>query len=133
MIFPELTAYSDWGLLALRITVGVIFIVHGWPKLTNARGMTQAFGQSNLALIAFFTALGAVETFGGIAMVIGLWTQPISIAFAIIMVGAIALKNTMMKTGFTAQNTAGWEFDFALLGATLALLLVGPGRLVVLA
>jgi uncharacterized membrane protein YphA (DoxX/SURF4 family) len=45
------------------------------------------------------------------------------------MVGAIVLKNTQWKTGFMAQQTTGWEFDFVLLAANLLMFLTGPGRL----
>jgi uncharacterized membrane protein YphA (DoxX/SURF4 family) len=53
----------------------------------------------------------------------------VAAAFVVIMLGAIALKNTMMKTGFTAQQATGWEFDFILLFANILLLLAGPGSL----
>jgi putative oxidoreductase len=133
MIFPGLAAYADWGLFALRLVVGIIFVVHGWPKLTNARGMASAFGQAGTGMIVFLTALGAVETLGGIAMILGIWVQIAAIVLALVMVGAIGAKNTMMKTGFTAQQATGWEFDLTLLAANLVLLTTGPGRIAVLA
>jgi len=119
-------------LLFLRIAIGIIFIVHGWPKLTNARGMVQAFGQNNPGLVAFFTVQGAVEALGGVLLIVGIWTQIVNLIFALIMVGAIGLKNTMWKTGFMAMNATGWEFDFILLAANLALLTLGPGQLALL-
>jgi uncharacterized membrane protein YphA (DoxX/SURF4 family) len=54
MIFSELAEHSEWGLLALRIAIGVIFIVHGWPKITGARRMA-AMSQL-LAGLRFWTA-----------------------------------------------------------------------------
>ena len=132
MIFPELADLSDLALLALRVVLGAIFLVHGWPKLTGARGMAQAFGQANPGVIAFFTIQGLVESAGGVAMALGAGTQLVAIAFMVIMVGAIALKNTMMKTGFTAQQTTGWEFDLALLAASFVILTHGAGRFALL-
>lgn len=128
MIFPGLADLSDHAMLVLRVIVGVIFVIHGWPKLTGARGMAQAFGRPSPGVIAFFTAQGLVETAGGVAMALGVVTQLAAIAFVVIMIGATALKNTMMKTGFMAQQTTGWEFDLALLGANLVILTHGPGR-----
>jgi uncharacterized membrane protein YphA (DoxX/SURF4 family) len=43
MIFPELAEQSEWGLLALRVAVGAIFIVHGWPKITGPEGWPRGW------------------------------------------------------------------------------------------
>jgi len=129
MLVPDLVDFADWGFLGLRLAIGIIFVVHGWPKVTGARAMAAAMGQPSRAAVAFFTVQGLVETLGGIALALGVLTQPVAAAFMVIMLGAIGLKNTMMKTGFMAQQTTGWEFDFVLLFANLLLVLAGPGRL----
>lgn len=129
MLFPDLVDLADWGFLGLRVAIGIIFVVHGWPKVTGARGMAAAMGQPSSAAVAFFTVQGVVEVAGGLAIALGLLTQLVAAAFVIIMLGAIGLKNTMMKTGFSAQQATGWEFDFVLLFANLLLLLAGPGSL----
>ncbi len=132
MLVPDLGTYVDWGLLALRAAVGIIFIIHGWPKITGARGMAEAMGRPGTAGVAFITVQGLVEAVGGVLLILGIWTQLVSVLFAIIMVGAIYLKNTMMKTGFMSMQATGWEFDFVLLAANLALLTLGPGAIAVL-
>jgi putative oxidoreductase len=132
MIF-ELAEHSEWGFLALRIAVGVIFIVHGWPKITGARGMAAMMsgGEAKPALVVLFTVQGLVEAGGGVLLILGVLTQLVAIAFMIIMVGAIALKVGKLKTGFMATQTTGWEFDFVLLAANLLLFFTGPGRLAI--
>jgi putative oxidoreductase len=131
MTFPGLAEQSEWGFLALRIAVGIIFIVHGWPKITGGRGMAAAMGggQARPVLVGVFTAQGLVEVGGGVLMILGVLTQLVAAAFSIIMIGAIVLKNTQWKTGFMAQQTTGWEFDFVLLAANLLLFFTGPGSL----
>jgi putative oxidoreductase len=133
MIF-ELGQHSEWGLLALRVAVGVIFIVHGWPKVTGARGMAAALGggQAKPAMVGMVTIQGLVEAGGGALLILGVLTQLVVAAFMIIMVGAIALKTTRFTTGFMSQQTTGWEFDFVLLAANLLLFLTGPGRIAIL-
>jgi putative oxidoreductase len=133
MLFPELAEQSEWGLLALRIAVGAIFIVHGWPKITGARGMAAAMGggEAKPAMVGIFTVQGIVETGGGILMILGVLTQVVAIAFMIIMLGAIALKTTRLKVPFMAMQATGWEFDLVLLTANLLLFFTGPGRLAV--
>src|SRR5919108_2940231 len=101
MIFPGLAELSEWGLLALRIAVGAIFIVHGWPKIAGGRGMAAAMGggEAKPVLVGVFTLQGIVEVGGGVLMILGVLTQLVAIAFIAIMVGAIVLKITQWKTG----------------------------------
>jgi putative oxidoreductase len=128
VVFPGLVKHRDWGLLALRVAVGIVFIVHGWPKLANAESMSGMFGGPNPISTALVAMQGLVETLGGIALILGLWAQLVAVAFALIMLAAITLKNTVFPTGFASPTTTGWEFDFVLLAANVAILLVGPGR-----
>jgi putative oxidoreductase len=121
VLFPKLTAYSDWGLLALRIAIAIIFIAHGWPKMMNPPPPSMAF----------FPIQGAFEVLGGAALLLGILAQLLNVGFIVIMLGAIYLKITMFSVPFMASNTTGWEFDFLILAANIALLLVGPGKLVV--
>jgi putative oxidoreductase len=131
MLVPEFGDFVDFGLLALRASVGIIFIVHGWPKLTQARtmgtGMAQMAGMSPTVMTWWMAAQGALEVGGGLLLIAGVWTQLVSLIFIVLMAGAIGLKISMMKTGFTAQQSTGWEFDLVLLAANLLLLLTGPG------
>ncbi|MGH2678117.1 MAG: DoxX family protein [Actinomycetota bacterium] len=133
MVFEGLAEFAEWGFLALRIAVGVIFIWHGWPKITGARGMAAAMGggEAKPALVGMVTIQGVVEAGGGVLMILGVLTQLVALAFIIIMIGAIALKNTMWKTGFMSQQTTGWEFDLVLLAANLLLFLAGPGEIAI--
>jgi putative oxidoreductase len=133
VLVPELAEQTEWGLLALRVAVGVIFIVHGWPKITGARGMAAALGggQAKPALVGMVTAQGVVEAGGGVLLILGVLTQLVAVAFMIIMIGAIVFKITKFKTGFMSQQTTGWEFDLVLLAASLLLLFTGPGRLAI--
>jgi putative oxidoreductase len=136
MLVPALTDHAGWGLLALRAAVGIIFIVHGWPKLTQARttgaGFAQTIGQSPSVGYAWMLAQGVVEVAGGVLLIAGILTQLVAAAFIVIMLGAIFFKVRIWKTGFMAQQTTGWEFDLVLLAASFLLLLVGPGAIAVM-
>jgi putative oxidoreductase len=133
MIFPGLAELSEWGLLALRVAVGAIFIVHGWPKITGARGMAAALGggEAQPAMVGIVTVQGIVEAGGGVLLILGVLTQLVAAAFMIIMVGAIYFKSTQWKTGFMSQQTTGWEFDLVLLAASLLLFFTGPGSIAI--
>lgn len=113
----------DLGLLLLRLAVGVIFIVHGWSKFADMTGTIQFFDQLNLGpLLAYLVA--AVELLGGIALVIGIYTDLAALLLAIVMVVALVyVKMATLKLGFF-----GYEVDLILLAANLAIIFVGPGR-----
>ena len=114
-------ALEDYGLLALRIALGIIFLYHGYPKIKNPKMMAQTFGNT------FPLVLGLVEFAAGILILLGLYTQFAAIAFIIIMLGALYYKITKWKISFFAQNTTGWEFDLLILAASIALLSLGAG------
>ncbi len=60
-------------------------------------------------------------------MIGGLLTQVAAAGQAVVMLGAIRLKAGQMKKRFTGDG--GWELDFILLAAALAVLFLGAGRI----
>jgi len=123
MIFEQLGQYGDWGLFALRLVVGIIFIYHAFPKLKNTAGMATGMGMPTFVVLM----LGAVEFFAGLGLILGFYTQMAAILLGIVMLGAIWFKTMKWGVAFAATDKTGWEFDFILLAANLAILLTGGG------
>lgn len=121
-MFSSLYRHGDWGLLALRLAVGVIFIYHGFDKWT----------MDTVGYI--MPILKYAEPIGGVALILGVLTQLAALGFVIIMLGAIYMK----ASGFGQQpldvlgsfgGQGGWEFDLVILAGCIALLLSGAGRM----
>ncbi len=111
-----------WGLLILRVVIGVIFIAHGWQKIDNMAGTVGFF--TSLGLPAFLAYVDAwVEFIGGIAFVLGIFTKITGYLFAIIM--AVAILKLKLVGGLTGAK--GYEFELLLLAASLCISFAGPG------
>ncbi len=116
---------SDWALLALRLGVGVIFLVHGRQKLRM--WTMQPSAQMPAGLLSLLRVLSIAEPLGGVAVITGLLTQVAAAGFVLVMLGAIRLKVTQMHKGFSGAD--GWEFEYLILAGALALVFTGAGRI----
>src|SRR5437867_2509115 len=115
---------SDWALLVLRLGLGIVFLVHGRQKL--AMWKMQPSAQMPAGLLSLLRVLSIAEPLSGLAMIGGVLTQVAAAGQAVVMLGAIRLKAGKMHKSFTGDG--GWELDFIILAAALAVLFMGAGR-----
>ncbi len=115
------------GLTILRITVGIVFLVHGYQKLFHMgfHGVAAFFSHAGIPLpLVSAVIVTLVEFVGGIMLVAGIGVRVAAALNAVDM--AVAVFFVHLKHGFGAQN-GGFEYPLTLLAATLCLALSGGG------
>jgi putative oxidoreductase len=121
----------DWALLSIRVIVGIIFMVHGAQKLFGVldgpglAGVMSPQGPGGGGVIGLLVAIG--EFFGGLGLLVGFLSRFSAAANILIMLGAIVLVHG--KNGFL-MNKGGFEYNLALIGLLLPVLIAGPGRFI---
>jgi putative oxidoreductase len=120
-----------YGLLVLRVVVGLTMAGHGlqkllgWfggPRLKGTEGMFRKLGFPAARALAVLAALAETS---GLLLGLGLVTPIAALAIAIVMLNAIG--SVHWKNGFWAAN-GGYEFNLTLLAAVVAIAAIGPGR-----
>jgi len=121
------TQTSAYGAFILRVSLGMLFIAHAGLKLfvfTPAGTVVFFAGLGLPAVMAYATI--AAELFGGIALILGVFTRVVSLALIPILLGAIVLVHG--KAGFFFQNpNGGWEFIAFWIVALVTQALIGEG------
>src|SRR5471030_1615930 len=95
-IFSKLGNYKNFGLLVIRVGLGVMFIYHGYPKLTGGVKMWEELGNSTKYIGIHFLPIvwgllcAIVETFGGLLLILGLAFRPVCLLLLINLLVAAA-------------------------------------------
>ena len=120
---------NDFGLLIFRLALGAVFIAHGGQKMfgwwggkgldATVTGMAEGGIPIALAYLAAFT-----EFFGGIAVIVGLFTRLAGLGLGITM--AVAVFKVHLADGFFK-----FEFPLVLMALSFGLMLTGPGKLAI--
>ena len=114
----------DLSLLVVRVVGGVIMAAHGAQKMFGAFGgvglekMVEQMGP----VLGYLVSIG--EFFGGLGLIFGFLSRFSAAANIVIMIGAIAMVHG--SKGFFLPE--GFEYNLALIGLFVPVLLAGPGR-----
>jgi putative oxidoreductase len=114
-----------WGVTAVRVVMGLIFVGAGWGKVAAGFSVVAAnFGKMGLpapALTGPFIAL--LELVGGALLLVGLAGRWLGLLFAIeFVVAAFVVK-------LPSVGWAGARLDLMLLAGGVLLFFAGSGRL----
>ncbi len=115
------------ALLLVRIAIGLVFLYHGSAILFGAFGGPGPAGfAAGLHMpVAIGYLVGIGQFFGGLGILLGLFTRLSAACIALIMAGAIILVH--IPHGFNVSH-GGVEYAFTELLVALALVFTGPGE-----
>ena len=116
---------SGWGVAAVRVVMGLIFLAAGWNKVAAGFGTVATnFGKMGMpapGLTGPFIAL--LELVGGALLLVGLAGRWLGLLFAIeFVVAAFVVK-------LPSAGWAGARLDLMLLAGGVLLFFAGSGRL----
>lgn len=120
----SLLLFGDAGLLLLRVILGCILIVHGWPKVKDIKTNAEHFEGMGFKPGMFWgTIVALLEFVGGICIIAGVFTQ--LFAFLIFIEFIVIVVKMKWSDGFKD----GFEFDALIAAAAFLLATIGPGIL----
>jgi len=124
----SLNRFQAEGLLLLRLGIGVMFIIYGFPKLMGGVEYWIKLGAvMKLLGIGFFPAFwgfmsASTEFFGGVLLLLGLFMRPVCFMLIINLTVAVVM-HISSAGGFQAASHA---IDLIIVFASL--ILIGPGK-----
>jgi putative oxidoreductase len=127
-IFGNLSKYKNFGLLVIRLGLGIMFIYHGYPKLMGGIKTWVQFGSAAKYVGIHFLPViwgllaAVVETFGGFLLIIGLAFRPVCLLLIITLI--VAAASHFGKGG--GMPDAAHAIEDAIMFA--GLLFIGPGK-----
>jgi putative oxidoreductase len=127
-LFTKLGKYNNTALLLLRIGIGIMMMMHGYPKLAGGMEKWEKLGKAiEVAGIhwapTFWGFLASItESVGGLFMLLGLFFRPTM--FFLLFTMCIATAKIL-----TGGDTVMDASDAIQLGVLfLALFIIGPGK-----
>lgn len=124
---------KDGVILLSRILLMILFIIFGWMKLVNFGATVTAmegYGTPMPYLAAIVAVL--VEFIFGIALILGLFTRPIAVIFALYVLGTAFIGHPFWK--MTGMEMMGNEINFfkniSIIGGLLLLAVTGAGHFI---
>lgn len=115
---------SHWIAILCRVFCGIVFIVHGYPKIMNLAGTSTFFSESVGIPGWLAVPIAILEFFGGILLVVGFASRVLSILFIIEMVCAMYFVH--FERGWDVFQ-GGYEYNVALIILLLSVITLGAG------
>src|SRR5258708_30906853 len=105
----RIASYFSWaGPLIMRLIVGYVFMLSGWGKLNNLPQIIQNFTEWGIPFPKILTPfVSGVEFFGGIMLLLGLFTRIPSPMLAVVML--VGVKCAELGSAESLETLLGFE------------------------
>jgi len=122
----RIASYFSWaGPLIMRLIVGYVFMLSGWGKLNNLPQIIQNFTEWGIPFPKILTPfVSGVEFFGGIMLLLGLFTRIPAAMLAVVML--VAIKSAKWESADSLETLLGFE-EATYFAAFMWLAISGPG------
>jgi len=122
----RIASYFAWAApLIMRLVVGYVFMLTGWAKLNNLPQMIENFTEWGIPFPTILTPFASgVECFGGVLLILGLFTRIPAAMLAVVMI--VAIKVAKWGDVDSLETLLGFE-EVTYLAAFLWLAIAGPG------
>ena len=131
MLGDAIAQYDDALILTARVLLMTLFLVTGYTKLTNFSATTAYMAATGLPLPQVTAALAvAVELFGGLALVVGVFTRPLALLYVVFtLASALEGHRFWAKAGPERQaQKINFLKNVSIMGGLLLLAVTGPGK-----
>ncbi|HEY1032323.1 MAG TPA: DoxX family protein [Flavipsychrobacter sp.] len=127
-LFTKLSKYNNTALLLLRIGLGIMMMLHGYPKLAGGTERWTKLGASmgnlgiHFAPLAWGFMAAITESIGGLFLLLGLFFRPVALLLMFTMIVAAAKHLSAGETIMDASHAIELGVVF------LAMFIMGPGK-----
>jgi len=120
---------APYAALLLRVSLGVMFLAHVGLKIFvfTIPGFIGYFASLGLPAVAAYAVI-ALELFGGLALILGIYAPWVALPLALEVLGTIVFVHGASGWLFT-NKAGGWEFPAFWAVALIILYLLGDGAM----
>ena len=117
-------------ILVARVLLVWLFVIFGWPKLSNFAGTVAYMGHvgAPVPMLAAIIAV-AMEFFGGIAILLGVLTRPLALLYFVYTLSTALIGHHYWTMTGPARMMAeiGFYKNISIMGGFLLLYVTGAG------
>ena len=129
---PDYSLWQNFLLLAGRVLMGWIFVDNGWRKLTGMDAFIASLANRRVPYASVLGWIGgAVEFFGGLALLLGFWTRCAALLMIVFVIVATAISHRYWELADAAarrMQQSHFAKNLTIIGGFALMLVTGGGR-----
>ena len=114
---------GEVSIMILQVAVGIVMVAHGLPKIFWKRTLFNKKWKKEYGFpLGSVLLAGIVQVVGGLAILVGVYTQLFSLVLTLNMLVATFISIWNHREPFlSTPEGKGWDINFLLVGALIAL------------